>query len=98
MKTLTFKDIKAFERRITNAPAWNDFFILGGHLYNIYEYGPGPGVSGVDYCYWLNKRTGTAVHVEYDCPSYSYKDGIKVDGKRYRLHSVELIPDFIGWR
>lgn len=95
----TFKDVRAFERRISNEPAWDDYFTLGGKMFKLYEYGPSIGVNTrPDYVYFVNKRTRDAVHVEYDCPSYQYINGERVQTRTYRLHNVEYIPDMGLWR
>lgn len=85
-----YKDIKALEKRLEGGPNWEDDFKIGGRVYTMYEYGPGPGVSvGYDYIYFLNKRSGEMVYIRYDCPSYQYVDGQRVQTKAYRLHFVE---------
>lgn len=95
----TFKDIAAFERRVSNEPAWDDYFTVGGKMFKLYEYGPGPGVNiGYDYAYFVNKKTHDAIHVKYDCPSYQYINGERVQTKEYALHEVEYIPDMGLWR
>jgi hypothetical protein len=94
----TFKDIKNFERRIKSGPNWADYFTLGGRMYKLYEYGPGPGIAGNDYVYFVNKRTHDAIKVEYNCPSYQYVNGERVQTKRYTLHNVEFLPDMWLWR
>ena len=70
----TFSGIEQFQKRISTAPAWDDYFTLGGKMFKLYEYGPGIGVNvRPDYVYFVNKRTHDAIKVEYDCPSYEWK-------------------------
>lgn len=94
-----FKDIKAFEKRIQLAPEWHDYFMLGGRLYEIYEYGGGSLFHmDYDYVYFRNKRTGDMVYVKYDCPGYQYINGEQVQTKKYSLHEVELQESVEPWR
>lgn len=95
----TFRDLKAFERRIQNAPAWDDYFTVKGKMFKLYEYGGGSMFHmSYDYAYFVNKRTRDAIYVKYDCPAYQYVNGERVDTKSYRLHEVEYIPDMGLWR
>lgn len=96
---LYFKNIKAFERRIRSGTNWDDYFMLNGRMFKIYEYGPGIGVNTrPDYVYFVNKRTRDAIHVTYDCPSYNWEPtGRKVkkteqlgEGYSYREDGTEL--------
>lgn len=82
----TYKDFKAFERRITKSCDWDDYFRVDGKLYRIYEYGGG-NMMKLDYCYvyFLNRRTKTLLYVKYDLNPYKFK-------------SFEVIEDAILWR
>lgn len=90
----TFTDLKSFERRIKTAPAWDDYFTLGGRMFKLYEYGPGIGITTrPDYVYFVNKRTHDAVHVKYDCPSYNWeKTGRVVRSKKLQKRITSQVP------
>lgn len=95
----SFKNVQALEKRLERGIAWDDFFLLGGKVYNMYEYGPGIGVNiGYDYVYFLNKRSGDMIYIKYDCPSYQYVDGVKVQTKKYRFIELETIEKAYQWR
>lgn len=83
----TFKTFAAFCDANRLQIAWQDEFKCAGLTYRIYEYGEG---TNSDYVYFLNKKTGNLIHVEYDCPSYQYTDGKRIQKKEYRMHSIEL--------
>lgn len=95
----TFKNIKALEKRLQNGIAWEDYFLLDGRIFNIYEYGGG-SIMGLDYdyIYFLNKRSGDMVFIKYHCPSYKYVNSEKVKVKDYRFISLEYIPHATQWR
>lgn len=87
----TFANIGRFEARLKKGIAWEDYFRLGGKMFNIYEYGPGPGVNiGYDYVMFRNKNTGEIIEVQYDCPSFQYIDGQRVQTKQYAFKSLEV--------
>lgn len=94
----TFKDVGAFERRLQRGIAWDDYFMLDGRMWNIYEYGPGIGASGPEYIYFLNKRSGDMLHIVYDCPSFQYVNGVRVQTKQYHFHKLERIEKAYQWR
>ena len=85
-----FKDFNAFVKRNTNKIDWDDYFSLGGRLYQIYEYGGGSLMKmNYNYVYFINKRTNDAIYVKYDCPSEKTK---------YNFIDAELIPNMGLWR
>lgn len=94
----TYKNLAAFRARVEKGTDWADYFLLGGRMYNIYEYGPGPGQSGPCYVYFINKRTHDAIKVVYDLPSTQYVDGKPITKGAYRFHELEEIPDMFLWR
>jgi hypothetical protein len=67
--------------------AWADEFKCAGLTYRIYEYGDADSTS---YVYFLNKKTGNLIYVVYDCPSYQYVDGKRIQTKEYHMYSMEL--------
>lgn len=95
----TYKDIDAFKKRVQKTTDWDEYFMLGGRMYKIYEYGGG-SVFGMahDYVYFLNKRTRDAIKVEYDLPSVQYVDGKRVEKGEYRFIDLEFIPNMSLWR
>lgn len=93
----TFKNFQAFEKRVKKDLCWEDYFIVGGKQYKLYEYG-GETSYGYSNVYFVNKKTHDAICVEYQCPSYSYLKGVKVKTKDYRFVSVEFIEDMDLWR
>ena len=97
--TKTFKDLASFEKRNSQSIAWDDYFKMGGRMFKIYEYGGGSMFHmDHDYVYFVNKKTRDAIYVKYHCPSYQYRDGVKVQTKEYRLISCEYIPSMELWR
>jgi len=99
----TFTSLKAFEKRLQKGIVWEDYFKLDGRTWNIYEYGGGAMFHmDYDYVYFLNKNRKTnqndVIYIRYDCPSYQYKDGVKVETKKYRFIDLELIENASLWR
>ncbi len=96
----TYKDIDAFKKRVQKTTDWDDYFMLGGRMYKLYEYGGGGGMFGniPCYAYFLNKRTRDAVKIEYDLPSVQYVDGKRVEKGEYRFIDLEVIPNMSLWR
>jgi hypothetical protein len=95
----TFKDFEAFRVRNAEKIAWDDYFTVGGRLFKLYEYGGGSLFNMPhDYAYFVNKRTRDAIKVEYDCPSFQYRDGVRVQTKEYRLIGIDYIPAMDLWR
>lgn len=95
----TFKDLKTFARSLIQGMTWEDTMKIGGRVYQIYEYGPGPGENmGYDYIYFLNKRTNDLIYIKYDCPASNYIDGKRVQTKEYKFHELELQQDAFLWR
>lgn len=95
----TFKNLQALEKRLQRGIAWDDYFMLGGRLYEIYEYGPGPGVNiGYDYVYFLNKRSGNLIYIKYICPSYQFINGVRQQTKSYQFIDLELQENAYLWR
>jgi hypothetical protein len=82
----TYANIKTFYNRNRHKIDWEDYFMLNGKLFNIYEYGEG---EGHDYVYFLNKKSGDIVYVQYDCPSYQSINGERIQTKAYNLYEVE---------
>lgn len=81
----TYKDLKAFEKRVTKSTDWDDYFTMQGKLYKIYEYGGGQHGSP-EYVYFVNKRTHDAIEVYYRLnPSYQFI-------------SLDFIPNMPLWR
>lgn len=80
----------SFERCIKSAPAWDDYFTVGGRMFKLYEYGPCIGVNTrPDYAYFVNKKTHDAIKVEYDCPSYEWKKtGRTIKSKRLQRQAT----------
>ena len=81
----TFKNLQALEKRLERGIAWDDYFTLAGKLWEIYEYGPGPGIGGPCYVYFLNKRSGSLIHIRYNLNPYSFID-------------VEMLENAYLWR
>jgi len=94
--TKTYKDLKAFERRVSKTTDWADYFKLGGRIYKIYEYGD--SYPSGQYVYFVNKRTRDAVEVKYILPSVNYKNGERVEIGTYKLISVDFIKNMDLWR
>lgn len=95
----TFKNLQAFKKRIQNGTDWDDYFKLGGKMWNIYEYGGGSMFHmDYDYVYFLNKRSGDMIYVKYDCPSVQYIDNKKVEVRKYKFISLELQAGNSLWR
>lgn len=80
-----FTNLENFERRIKERPDWHDYFMLGGRMYQIYEYGGGWGSGEICYAYFVNKRTHDMIHVTYRL-------------NPYELRTVEFEPDNSLWR
>jgi len=91
----TFKDIKTFKKKLNKSLCWEDYFKIGGRVFNIYEYGDLPNC---EYVYFLNKRTNDLIYIKYDCPASEYIDGIKTTTKKYKFISLEFIPNANLWR
>lgn len=92
----TFKDLKAFERRVRKGTAWADYFKLGGRMWNIYEYGPFQGSPC--YVYFLNKRSNDLIKVTYTLPSINYVDGERVERGAYSFIDLEYEQNASLWR
>lgn len=91
----TFKDIKTFEKKLNKSLCWEDYFKVGGKVFNIYEYGDLPDS---EYVYFLNKRTRTLIYIKYDCPASKYVNGVKVITKKWRFISLEVYENAMLWR
>ena len=91
----TFKDLKAFVKRVQREPAWDAYFMLGGRMYQIYEYGDSARGSHV---YFVNKRTHDMIEVNYTLPTVQYVNGERVERGEYRCHAVYFIPNNVLWR
>lgn len=95
----TYKDLKAFEKRVAKITDWDDYFKMGGKMYNIYEYGGGAMMRmDYDYVYFLNKRTHDMIYVKYHLPSIQYVNGEKQVTGKYSLISVEYLENQELWR
>lgn len=79
----TFKNLQTLEKRLKRGIAWEDYFILDGKLWEMYEYGPFQGTPL--YVYFLNKRTGYLIHIRYNLNPYSFID-------------VEMLENAYLWR
>lgn len=77
-----FKDIEAFHNRVESAIVWGDWIRIGTRLYKQVEYGD--AYNGTSYVMFQNKKTRHMIQVDYDCPSYQYVNGVKVQTKHYR--------------
>lgn len=78
--------MEVFEKKLQEGIAWADYFMLGGHLYKIYEYGGGDIMKmDYEYVYFLNKRTGNLIYIKYLL-------------NPYRFISVELQENAYLWR
>ena len=94
-----FKDIKTFENKLNKSLCWEDYFKIGNLTYKIYEYGGGSMMHlDYDYVYFYNKYTKSMIYIKYDCPSYTYKEGVKVMTKQYRFISLEVLENPYLWR
>ena len=94
-----FKSLAHFEKRIQDKPDWDDYFMLNGKMFVIYEYGGGSMFHmDYDYVYFINRRTHDVIYVKYYCPASRYVDGKKVVTKKYQLISVEYTPNIELWR
>ena len=91
----TFKDLKAFEKRIIKTTDWDDYFQLGGKMWHIYEYGGGSMMHmDYDYVYFRRAHSNDLIYVKYHCPSIQAGE-VK---QKYQFISLELIPDAWLWR
>ena len=91
----TFKDLQAFKKRIEKTTAWEDYFMLGGKMFTIYEYGGGSMFGEInDYVYFLNKRSKDMIKVIYRLPNTQYKDGKKVVEGQYTFIDLEYTPNY----
>lgn len=95
----TYKDLKAFEKRVRKGTDWADHFMLGGRMYNIYEYGGGAmfGMSN-EYVVFLNKRTNDMIRVEYRLPRIEYINGVRVELGDYQFIGMEFEKNALLWR
>ena len=84
----TFKDLKAFERRVSKTIAWDDYFTVDGRMYKLYEYGGG-SMFHMDhqYAYFTNKRTHDTIYIKYHLPQTNWKK------KNIPLDNGELVTD-----
>ncbi len=95
----TFKDFKAFTKRISKRIDWSDYFKLGGRLWEIYEYGGGSMMKmDYDYVYFINRRSNDLICVKYDCPNYQWIDGQEIQTKKYRFIDAEYLENAYLWR
>jgi len=94
-----FKTFAEFEREVKKSLCWEDYFKIGKYIYKIYEYGGGSLFNmNYDYVYFYNKTTKTMIFIEYDCPSYQYKNKVKIQTKQYKFISLEVLENPYLWR
>ena len=101
-----FQTLATLENRLKKGIAWDDSDQItvgnatrGRKVFKLYEYGGGSLYSmSHDYVYFVNKQTHDAIYIKYQCPSYQYKDGVKVQTKHYEFISMEYIENMDLWR
>lgn len=94
-----FASLPIFEERLKKEICWEDFIKVGGKVFKMYEYGGGSIMRMADdYVYFVNKKSHDAIYIKYICPSYSYKNGEKVNIIEYKFISLEFIPKMTLWR
>lgn len=93
-----FKNIDAFKKRVQKSTDWADYFMLGGKLWNIYEYGGGWKQNEPCYVYFLNKRTNDLIKIDYFLSSTQYRNGEKVVNSKYQFIDLEYQPNAYLWR
>ena len=95
----SFKDYQTFVKKVEKSICWEDYFLMDGKTYKIYEYGGGSMMHmDFDYVYFYNKKSKTMIYIKYDCPSYKYVEGVKIVTKEYRFISIEVMEDPFLWR
>ena len=94
-----FNTLQDFESELKKSICWEDYFKIGKYTYKIYEYGGGSMFHmDFDYVYFYNKKTDTLIYIKYDCPSYAYKNKVKIQTKKYKFISLEVIGKPYLWR
>lgn len=94
-----FKDLKTFENKLKTELCFNDYMKIGGKLFKIFEYGGGDMFHmDFDYVYFYNKKSKTMLYIKYICPSYCWKNGVKILTKPYKFISFETEENPYLWR
>ena len=89
----TFASVDRFRARLQKSLAWDGEHTIriGQRSYTMYEYGPGPGVTiGYDYAIFRNANTGEMIEIKYDCPSFQYVNGERIQTKNYRFIDLDV--------
>lgn len=95
----TYKDLKAFKKRVQKSTDWADYFKLGGRMYTIYEYGGGSLFNmSHEYVCFRNKRTGDMITVRYNLPHTRYENGQKIIEGVYRFLDLDFEENAYAWR
>lgn len=92
----TYKNINAFKKRVQKSTDWDDYFLLGGRIFNIYEYGGGWNTDEPCYVYFKNTHKGKnqMIKIEYKLPNINYINGEKVVKGQYQFVDLEYYPDY----
>ena len=93
----TFKDIKTFENKVKKSLCLEDYFKVDKKIFKIFEYGD---YENIQYVYFYNKRTNMMIKIDYICPSFEYKNGIKIQINKYKFIDMffENYPIEYLWR
>ena len=82
----TYKTLKHFEKRLRKGIDWGDWIRVKGREYKMVEYGDSE--TG-NYMMFQNKRTTVVIQVNYQVPCSRWIDGVNVQTKDYKFHSIE---------
>ena len=77
----TFKDLKAFEKRLKKGICWGDWIKVNNREYKMIEYGDG---QNDNYMLFQNKPTKKMIEVRYQVPTKSKG----VITKNYQFYEV----------
>ena len=98
-KIKEFKTLQDFETELKISLCWEDVFKIGNFTYKLYEYGGGSLFNmDYDFVYFYNKQTKTMIYIKYDCPSYAYKNNVKIMTKQYKFIDLEVLENPYLWR
>lgn len=99
MKIKKFKTIQEFKRELHKGLCWEDYFKIGKYTYKIFEYGGGSLFNmDYDYVYFYCKKLDNMIFIKYDCPSYQYKNKVRILVKPYKFISMETERKPYLWR